>query len=292
MPWSSVPTSLNPSNQNQLPQSFFPANTGGTSIPTSLANLSSGLGGGPGSPWYQNLYNELGRAYGKGTGQILGDMITKGLFNPSVANALMQAMEPTIQRGYNDVLSSFSAEGGRFSSAGAIGAGDYMSQARLGQTAQLAQLFELDQSEQLQLLQGAMPTLHTEEANRGSGIGKDILGGLETIGGIAGAAFGLPTEGLIAGGFNTLAGGLGGGGGGQNPQAGVAGGIASIIQKIFGNKGGTPGFQIPSTSPEGIPWTMPGVDPSTVMSASAGGALGGFDPFSSGNSNTAFPFSF
>jgi hypothetical protein len=221
-PSSPIPTSLNPTTQQQLPTSMFPANTGGApSVPTGLTNLSSGFStGDPGRT--QNLYNMLGKAYGQGTGQLLGNMITQGLFSPEVAQALMNAMEPTIARGYNDVLGAFGSEGARFSSAAAIGAGDYMSQARLGQTAQLAQLFQTDQAEQLNLLQSVLPSIQKERANSGGGLLSDILGGLEIAGGALAAPFsGGASLGLLTSGISTIAGGnMGGGsGGGATPTS-------------------------------------------------------------------------
>jgi len=275
MPVGSIPTNLNPTTATQLPQSMFPANTGGA-IPVGVSNLNTGMKD-PNSPWFQNLYNELGRAYGKGTGQMLGDMLSKGLFNPQVAQALMQAMEPSIARGYNDVLGAFGSEGARFSSAAAIGAGDYMSQARLGQTAQLAQLWQNAQTEQLSLLENVLPTLHTEEANRGSGVLSDILGGLEIVGGAIAAPFsGGASLGLLTSGISTIAAGNkgGGGGGSSSPSSGGSNPLSSLLQ-LF--KGGAS-----SSSPANISGGVPQVPQdllSELLSSSAGSTIGGSDSF-------------
>jgi hypothetical protein len=281
-PIGSIPTSLNPSTQNQLPQSFFPANTGGApQVPSGLTNLSSGLFSptSQGGNWYQNLYNELGRAYGKGTGQLLGNMLSKGLFNPEVAQALMNAMEPTISRGYNDVLSAFGAEGARFSSAAAIGAGDYMSQARLGQTAQLANIYQQDQAEQLGILQNVLPTLHSEEANRGGGVLSDILGGLEMAGGIIGAPFtGGASLGLVGAGISTITGQKQGGQGGQSSSPFA--GLSSIFQPSS-NVGA-----IPSSTQQTMSQAQNDAILQIIQSQSAGETLG------MPNQGSGIPFSY
>jgi hypothetical protein len=191
-----------------------------------MGGLSSGFStGDPGRT--QDLYNWLGKAYGKGPGQLLGNMITKGLFNPQVAQALMNAMEPTIQRGFQDVLGAFGSEGARFSSSAQIGAGDYMSQARLGQEAQLANIFQQDTQMQMSLLENVLPSIQKERANSGGWL-NSLLGGLEAVGGIVAAPFtGGASLALTGSGVNTMLGG--GGGGNASQQAGMSS-LSSIFQ--------------------------------------------------------------
>jgi hypothetical protein len=195
-----------------------------------MGGLSSGFStGDPGRT--QDLYNWLGKAYGKGPGQLLGNMITKGLFNPQVAQALMNAMEPTIQRGFQDVLGAFGSEGARFSSSAQIGAGDYMSQARLGQEAQLANIYQQDVGMQLQLLENVLPSIQKERANSGGWL-NTLIGGLEAVGGVVAAPFtGGASLALTAQGLGQLSGGHGGGGGGSS-----GGGIMSL-SSLFGGGG-------------------------------------------------------
>lgn len=231
-PWGNLPTSLTPATQKTLPNSLFPANTGsstGSAIPSGMAGLSSGFStNDPGRT--QNLYNYLGKAFGKGPGQLLGNMITQGLFNPQVAQALMNAMEPTIQRGFQDVLGAFGSEGARFSSSAQIGAGDYMSQARLGQEGILANMFQQDQQMQLQLLENVLPAIKQERADEGGWL-NTLIGGLEAVGGVVAAPFtGGASLALTAQGLGTLTGGHGGGGGGGGMGGG--GGIMSL-QSLF-----------------------------------------------------------
>lgn len=273
-------TSLTSSTQKQLPNSLFPANTGGsTGVPVGLQGLSSGFNTGTDPKMLTSLYNYLGKAYGKGPGTLLGQLLTQGMFNPQVAQALMNAMEPTISRGYNDVLSAFGSAGARFSSAASIGAGDYMSQARLGQTAQLAQLFENAQNQQLGLLENVLPTIHQERADEG-GLFSKILGGLEAVGGIIGAPFtGGASLALTGAGLGMLG---GGGGGGGSQVAGL-----SSLSSLFNS--GQSAF--PNMTPTAISagYGGPGQVPLTsssltdlLLSQSAGESLG--MPASSGNS--------
>lgn len=231
-----MPTSFTPQAAGSgLPGSFFPANGvtpgaggggGGVSVPGGLGGLSSGFStNDPGRT--KDLYNWLGKAYGKGPGQLLGNLLTQGMFNPQVAQAIMNAMEPSIQRGANDVLNAFGDAGARFSSASSIGLGDYMSQARLGQTAQLANMFLSDQQMQLSLLENVLPSIQKERANSG-GLFSKILGGLEIAGGAIAAPFsGGASLGLLGAGINTLAGSGGSGGG---PGGSLTGALSQLFQ--------------------------------------------------------------
>jgi hypothetical protein len=126
-------------------------------------------------------------------------------------------MQPGINRGEADLMNSFGAEGSRFSSTAAFGEGNYLSQVNLNEQQTLASMFMQAQQEQLNLLSGAMPTLHDEEANSGGGMWSDIIGGLEIAGAVAadvftaGAAIPFTTP-ILASGIGTLTGGLTGGG--------------------------------------------------------------------------------
>lgn len=141
----------------------FPANTGGAASGTTtnpgLNNLSSGFGQSVGGA--QTL-GDFKRAYGDGPGQMLYDMISKGMFNPQVAQAMIAAMQPAIERGLSSTEAAFGAEGARFSSSAQIGVGDYESQAVLGENQVLANMYQQDQMAQLNLLENMMPTLHQE----------------------------------------------------------------------------------------------------------------------------------
>jgi hypothetical protein len=260
-----VPKMLTSGSQAIAP-SLFPANG---AVDNSLAGLSSGFNMDP--KFSNNLFKEFRRAYGKGTGDLLFNMMTKGLFNPQVAQALISAMQPARARGLNDIQNMFGDAGARFSSAAAIGAGDFESQFALGENQILAQLFQHAQDQELGILTNTLPTLHKEEANQGGGFFSKLLPILETA---AGAALefvpggqGLGTA-LLGGGLGGL--GIGGKGGSGGGESGSSGDIASQIGAlIHGGSGGNLG-DIQSTGP---------IDDSTLQSIifgqSAANALGG-----------------
>lgn len=265
---------------------MFGAPSGGPVSP--MANLPAfGMGGMSGmssgfdlgSNW-QNFDNSLGKAFGKGTGQALYNIFDKGLFNPQVANSFLNAMQPGINRGVASLQNSFGAEGARFGSAAALGTGDLLSQANLNEQQTLAGLYTTAQQEQLQLLEGILPTMHAEQANKGGWM-DDLIGGLEMAGGVASMFVpGLQGIGgaLIAGGAGTLAKGIGGGGGGSGtPMFGMSG---------MGGNTGTFGSNAPSYanwngSTNGIPNSLlhdpywQGGNQADIMQVGGGQALGG-----------------
>jgi hypothetical protein len=164
--------------------------------PSSNAPLFSGTSGGLasmgsgfdlGTNW-SNLANELGKAYGKGPGQAIYNILSEGLFNPQEAAAFLNAMQPSIHQGEASVLNAFGAEGSRFGSAAALGLGNYESQVNLNEQQTLASMYMQAQQDQLQLLEGVLPTLHGEKANSGGWI-HDLIGGLEIAGGVLAAPF-------------------------------------------------------------------------------------------------------
>jgi hypothetical protein len=269
------------------PFPFLPRTGGYTATPAynagpwsagAMGGLSSGLFSNN-TPYQQNFYNMLGKAYGKGGGQILGDILKNGLFNPQVAAAMLNAQQPGIARGMADIQGSFGDAGARFSSAAGLGLGDYQSQVQLNQQATLAQMFEQSQQSELALLQSVLPTVHQERADQG-GILHDILGGLEIAGGIAAAPFtGGMSLGLVGSGIGTLTGGgnkgsMGGGGGLMNMPGGSLGGLfeTPLANKMFGWGQSTP------TVPQSMYDEL-------LQSTSAGSALGGTDP-----SQQPFPY--
>ena len=236
LPQANLP-SLSPTNvltpqavQGGANASLFPANTGGTSS-TNIGNIDLGFQL-TNKNAYGNLYRELTRAYGQGTGSMIFQMLTGGMWNSQIANALINAMQPMRTRGLNDVLGSFSAEGGRFSSAAATGVGDFESQFALNEQSTLANLALQDQEMQMNLLMGILPTLHGEQANKGGILG-DILGGLEVAGGalmtgLSGGALAGPGAMLMSGGIGTITGK--GGGGGATPSSVMPLNTSGIIQ--------------------------------------------------------------
>jgi hypothetical protein len=162
----------------------MPAYNAGTYTGTNLGGLNSGLGFQWGKDYGSDIYNRLGTAYGKGPGQLLGNILSGGLFNPQVAAAFLNAQQPGIARGEANIQNAFGDAGARFSSAAALGMGDYESQVQLNQQQMLASLFENAQGQELSLLSGLLPTLHQERADEGGFLNK-LLGGIGSIAGLA-----------------------------------------------------------------------------------------------------------
>lgn len=194
----------------------MPVYNQGTFNAGNMGNLSSGLGFQYGKDYGSDIYNRLGTAFGKGPGQLLGNILSGGLYNPQVAAAFLNAQQPGIARGMAGIEGAFGDAGARFSSAAALGLGDYQSQVQLNQQQMLAQLFQHSQDQEMSLLEGLLPTLHQERADEGGWLNK-VIGGIETVGGIAAAPFtGGASLMLTAQGLKQLGGG--GGGGGQVPM--------------------------------------------------------------------------
>lgn len=243
--YGSAPVGSVPTIPGGTPGSFLangataPSNTASPSLTT----LSSGGGVNPG------MLKQLQNDYGKGVGQQIYDMLSKGLFNPQVAQALIAAMQPQINRGLSATESAFGAAGARYSSAAAIGVGDYESQAVLGENQILANMYQTAQSEQLSLLENILPTVHQEQADsQSSGIFGDILGGLEIAGGIALAPFsGGASLPLIGSGISTIAGANKSGGGGGGSSVDINKTLGKIGTNVWGGNNSNIG-PVPSTS--------------------------------------------
>ena len=311
---------FNPGTHNNAPQplptpggSGMAPNTGGVSNPTSvfapitpsantgifgnnngIQGLNSALitpqgadASGFAHPGENQLQYDLNTAYGPGIAGVIYQMLTQGLFNPQVASAFLNAMQPAYNRGIASVEQAFGAEGARFGSSAALGIGDFSSQFNLNEQQTLASMFQTSQQQELQLLENILPTMQSEKANRSGGILGDVLGGLETVGGIASLFIpglqGLAAP-LITGGIGTITGSQGGGHGNNN-------------QPIFMNP--SPVFNN-STAPDlsSVPMTPPGstdvFNQSVLSTISAGSTLGGSDPFENNNNNDSslIPFLF
>jgi len=171
-----------------------------------VQGLNSGFGSSVGSG-ISGVYADLGGAYGA-TGNMIGDILSKGLFNPQVAAAYMNAMQPAYNQGIASQEQAFGTEGARFGSSAALGIGNFASQFDLNEQQTMANMYMQAQQEQLSLLENILPTIHSERVNNESSAWiSDLLGGLEIAGGAIGAVFtGGATLGLIPAGINTIAG--------------------------------------------------------------------------------------
>ena len=207
----------------------FPANgTTSTTATPGLASLNSGFGSSMSPTQLSSFIKGLDATYGVGQGTLIANMLTQGLFNPQVAQALINAMQPNIERGLVSTEGAFAGEGARFSSSAQIGVGDYESQATLGENQVLANLFTQDQQMQLNLLEQTNPAVQQTIANENSGGWlNDLLGGLEIAGGIASGGIG--GAGLISGGVGTIL------AGNHDPTAntsGMSGQLAQLQQAL------------------------------------------------------------
>jgi hypothetical protein len=272
---------------NTLP-GITPYNTPSYNSPTytgtDLQGLNSGISGKGTGVNNADLLKQLTNAYGKGTGSLIDQILANGTFNPNVAAAFLNAQQPGIARGENDVLNAFGGAGARYSSAASLGLGDYLSQVQLSQQQTLAGLYENSQQQELSLLSGVLPTLHQEQADKGGWI-DDLVGGLEIAGGIAltvataGAAAPVGAALAISGG-NELSQGIsketGGSGGGSSSPSSIQALLAGIKQQ-----GNTPTGSIPGVSTGGAA-NAPGGEADQmdqiILDENAGNALGGVAP--------------
>lgn len=137
---------------------FLPQPTTGQSVPGQTSpmnasptgglagtNVSSllGFGGGTNNPLHDLTKAFQKAGFSSGIGGELANFLMSGAgFNPDVANALIAAMQPQIQRGEADIMEQFSGMGLRGGSSAAVGLGDYMSQVQLNEGQIWANLYE------------------------------------------------------------------------------------------------------------------------------------------------------
>ena len=168
----------------------FPANTGGED-PNQLLQALTGLGstvtgfttgtpgaaGGPTQQWYNQLTQAFHKAgYPSAIGGLLAAFIANGAgYNPQVAQSLLAALQPGIERGQANIMEQFGAEGLGSSSAAAIGLGDFMSQATLDEGQILSNLYEQSVQNYMQVLLSGK-----EQPSQLGGIGA-LLGGAGSL---------------------------------------------------------------------------------------------------------------
>lgn len=94
--------------------------------------------------------------YSGGIAALLTSFLQNGAgFNPQVAQALINAMQPSIQRGQENIMEQFSAMGNRFGSPAAVGLGDFMSQVNLNIGQIFAGMYEQAVTNYMDILVGA-----------------------------------------------------------------------------------------------------------------------------------------
>lgn len=208
--------------------SSFPANLGATSGTTGNIqdlNLGSALGFGT-DP---NQLSQLQTYYGPAGTALYNLLASGGGYNPQIANALINQMSPQEERARNQILESFGASGGRYSSPAAIGLGDYESSFSLGQQGILANLAQSSTQNYTNILESILPTAHAEQSNKLSA--SDILSNL--------------LKALAGSGAGTKGGGGGSSGGAQTTPASGA----TIHAPGGGYLGNTNAPTLPSSIP-------------------------------------------
>ena len=137
----------------------MPANTGGvatsgtgTSNPT-VAGLPQFA---PGSSEANAVWRGLmSQGIPAGIAGLISQFLGSGAgYNSGVANALIAQLQPSIERGTENIAEQFSAIGNRFGSPAAVGMGDYMSQVNLNIGELLSNLYESSVQNYLSVLMG------------------------------------------------------------------------------------------------------------------------------------------
>lgn len=158
----------------------FPANGTqqyGSSLPY-ISSLNPGYGiqqynlGGGTSDQLHDIYGSFGN--------VLYNYLSTGAgYNPGVASALINQMQPLEARGRNRVLDAFGDEGLRFSSTAAIGLGDFESQFAADEAGILAQEYEHSQDRYAGLLSSLMGDTRDQHAASGFDFGSIIGAGFD-----------------------------------------------------------------------------------------------------------------
>lgn len=134
----------------------FPANTGGSPLPTT-ASLSSfpnpmGYGGGSMGNVQQGMEQSGIRP---GMAQALTQLLASGMgYSPQAVQALLASLQPQIARGKADIMEQFGSAGLGQSSAAAIGLGDFESQVALNEGQLISNLYEQSVQNYMQVLMG------------------------------------------------------------------------------------------------------------------------------------------
>jgi hypothetical protein len=154
--------------------------------PTVAGVPNSGTSGGPNIPG--STLPQLGdyggltaAGYPPAVAQMLQQFLNTGAgYNPDVANAIIAAMQPQVERGTESIMEQFGGQGSRFGSGAQIGLADYQGQVQLDYGQIFSQLYEQSVQNYLSILSGA-------KAPQGPGILGDIASLLPGVGSILGA---------------------------------------------------------------------------------------------------------
>lgn len=190
-------------------QYLFPTNT--PNQPTNLGGIGA-TGGNAGDPngFSAQPLNSITQGFknagfSKGLAGLLTAFLQNGAgFNPQIAQALINAMQPQVDRGLAQIQEQFGVEGLGMSSPAAIGMGDFLSQVNLNEEQIFAQMQEQATQNYMEVLLAGK-----QQPKQPSGIGA-LLGG---AGQLASAIPGLAGMAGIGGGAAASAAAGGGGAG-------------------------------------------------------------------------------
>jgi hypothetical protein len=151
---------------------FLPAPVSGAQTPGLMNTTSNASPTAPGDLGGLNPFNTLGGStswvkqndfikamrksgFSAGDAGLLYSFLQSGAgFNPQVAQALINANKPGIERGQANILEQFSSQGLRGGSPAAVAMGDFMSQVDLNEQQIFAQLYEQSVQNYLSVLMG------------------------------------------------------------------------------------------------------------------------------------------
>lgn len=174
----------------------------GTSMPNASNPLSSLMGLSPAPAGSQTGTNAQGgnlaginmkdmtnyfhkAGFPSGIGYLLSQFLAGGAgFSPQVAQAMLAALQPGVQRGEANILEQFGSQGMRTGSSAAIGLGDFMSQVTLDEGQILSQMYEQSVQNYMDVLLAGRKQGGSKLAGVGSLIGGigSLVGGLSKTG--------------------------------------------------------------------------------------------------------------
>jgi hypothetical protein len=113
-----------------------------------------------------------------GVASVLAQFLQSGAgFNPQVAQALINAMGPQVERGQESIIEQFSAMGTRFGSPAATGLADYQAEVNLNMDQIFSQLYEQSVQNYLEVLMGVGKKTPGFGANFGSAFASTLGSG-------------------------------------------------------------------------------------------------------------------
>lgn len=178
----------------------FPANGyyGGSASAVPMTGQSVNNILGSGTNW-NDMQNTLGKIYGSGPASAIISFLQSGAgYNPQVAQALIQQMQPQIEQGQQQIAEEFGNAGLRFGSPAALGMADYNSQVQGNIGAMMSNLYENSVQNYQNMLMGLMGPEAQYQQNKPS-IWDMLSGGLSAGGNLmSGLGSLIPGAGILS----------------------------------------------------------------------------------------------